>query len=304
MARSVPVRVPLAAAALAVLVAGSGCVDLAGANYPQYVDRDEKHFKTSGKPEVVLTTFDGTIEVRPWDRRDVQVVIERRGTTKEAADTIEVQTEQDGDRIVVEAKVPGRHGFGLWRNRSARLIVSMPAEADLKARSGDGSIDVEGIDGRVTVSSGDGTIRGRRLQGAIDVHTGDGSIRLDDLHGTLSARTGDGGIIASGVFTSVHARSGDGSVNISAEPGSASKDDWNITTGDGTVTLGLPDDFGAEIDAHTGDGGIRVQDLELTTASGRVNRDTVRGRIGSGGSTIRVRSGDGSIVLKRSRSTT
>jgi hypothetical protein len=304
MARSARVRVPLAAAALAALVAGSGCVDVVGADYPQHVERDEKHFTTKGRPEVVLTTFDGTIEVRPWDRNEVQVVIERRAATKEAADTIEVLTDQNGDRIEIETKVPGRHRFGLWNNRSARLIVSMPATADLKARSGDGSIDVEGIEGTVTVRSGDGAIRARRLQGDIDVHTGDGSIRLDDVNGALSATTGDGGIVASGVFTSVRARSGDGSVNISAESGSSSKGDWNITTGDGTVTLSLPDDFGAEIDAHTGDGGIRLQNMELTNVTGRLNRDTVRGRIGAGGSTVRVRTGDGSIVLKRSRAAT
>ena len=31
-------------------------------------------------------------------------------------------------------------------------------------------------------------------------------------------------------------------------------DDWDITTGDGSVSLYLPSDFGAELDAHTGDG--------------------------------------------------
>ena len=34
-------------------------------------------------------------------------------------------------------------------------------------------------------------------------------------------------------------------------------DDWDITTGDGSVTLYLPPDFSAELDARTSDGGIR-----------------------------------------------
>ena len=134
----------------------------------------------------------------------------------------------------------------------------------------------------------------------VDAQTGDGSIRLDDVNGALTVNTGDGTIVAAGTFTSVRARSGDGSVNITAESGSASTGDWNITTGDGSVTLALPDDFNAEIDAHTGDGGIRLQDLQLSNVTGRFGRDTVRGRVGSGGSTVRVRTGDGSITLKRS----
>lgn len=296
------VRAPLAAAAFAAAIAGTACVDIVGADFAKYVQRDEKHFTTTGKPDVTLTTFDGTIEVRPWDRQDVQVVIERRGATKEVAEAIEIQAEQTGDRIVVEAKVPTR-GSGIWHwhyNRSARLIVSLPATADLKARSGDGSIDIEGLNGNITVSSGDGTIHARRIHGAVDAQTGDGSIRLDDVNGALSANTGDGTIVATGTFTSVRARSGDGSVNITAERGSTSAQEWNITTGDGTVTLALPDDFAAEIDAHTGDGGIRLQDLQLENVSGQLGRDTVRGRLGSGGSTVRVRTGDGSITLKRS----
>ena len=66
-------------AALAALLAAPGCVDIVGADLNKYVERDEKHFTVSGKPDVALTTFDGSIEIRPWDKADVQVVIEKRG---------------------------------------------------------------------------------------------------------------------------------------------------------------------------------------------------------------------------------
>jgi hypothetical protein len=77
-------------------------------------------------------------------------------------------------------------------------------------------------------------------------------------------------------------------------------EDWNITTGDGGVTLYLPSGFGAELDAHTGDGGIR-NDLDVVSASsGERNRRTLRGRLGQGGKQIRIRTGDGSIRLRPS----
>src|SRR5437762_3749750 len=216
------VRVPLTAAAFAALLAGAGCVDMIGADFAKYVQRGEKHFTVSGKPDVTVATFDGAIEVRTWDRQEVQVVIERRGATKEAADTIEIEADQHDNTITVEAKVPHTRGFAAWHaNRSAKLIVSLPATSDLKARSGDGSIDVEGVDGKVALSSGDGSIHARRIHGDVDAHTGDGSIRLDDVNGALTVNTGDGTIVAAGAFTSVRARSGDGSVNITAESGSA-----------------------------------------------------------------------------------
>ena len=46
----------------------------------------------------------------------------------------------------------------------------------------------------------------------------------------------------------------DGSITFRAAAGTSMKDDWSMTTGDGGVALYLPSDFGAELDAHTGDG--------------------------------------------------
>ena len=161
----------------------------------------------------------------------------------------------------------------------------MPATADVHAKSGDGSIDAEGITGQLELRSGDGAIRGRRLGGDLLVHTGDGSIRLEEVKGAVRMNTGDGSIAANGTFTALSARSGDGSVRISAESGSESNGDWDITTGDGSVTLALPDGFNAEIDAHAGDGRVHVRDLSLTNVTGRLGRHSVRGQLGAGGST-------------------
>ena len=288
-------------AVLAGLVFASACVDIVGADLAKYVEREEKHFTTPGKPDVSVATFDGSIEVRPWDRAEVQVIVEKRAIDKKSVQTIDVQTRQDGNHIVVEVKVPQRKGFGIhFARRTAKLIVSVPAVADLSARSGDGSIDVEGITGRVELRSGDGGIHASRLDGDIKAHTGDGSIRLDGVKGALNVDTGDGSIVADGTFSSVRARSGDGSVRITAESGSAADGDWDITTGDGSVTLALPDTFGAQIDAHTGDGSIHMQDVTLSNVTGQIAKNTVRGTLGAGGSTVRVRTGDGSITSKRS----
>jgi DUF4097 and DUF4098 domain-containing protein YvlB len=271
-------------AVLAALLAAPGCVDIVGADLNKYVERDEKHFAVSGKPDVALATFDGSIEIRPWDKPDVQVVIEKRGRDKDDVAAIEVKAEQSGDRIEITVTEPKRdHGFNLhFNNRSAKLIVSVPASSDVAAKSGDGSIDIERVAGKVQLRSGDGSIRGRLLGGDVDANTGDGSVRLD------------------GKLTGVRVRTGDGSVTIHAETGSSPAADWDILTGDGSVTLELPDGFDAEIDAHTGDGGIHMRDVTLSNVTGDIRKNTMRGRLGAGGRAVRVRTGDGSITLKRS----
>ena len=289
---------------LAALATGPGCVDIVGSDLGQakYVERDEKHFSLSGKPDLAFTTFDGSIEIRPWDKPEVQVVVEKRGRDKHDVDLIEVKATQDGNRVEVTVTEPkNRGGFNLEFNnhRSAKLFVSVPASADISARSGDGSIDIEKVNGKVQLRSGDGSINGRLLTGAVDAHTGDGAIKLADVRGDLRVDTGDGSITLGGQLTSVHARSGDGSVIIEAEQGSAAEGDWDIVTGDGSVTLAVPDGFGAELDAHTGDGRIRMEDITLSNVSGALGRSTVKGRLGAGGHNLRVRTGDGSITLRR-----
>jgi hypothetical protein len=101
-----------------------------------------------------------------------------------------------------------------------------------------------------------------------------------------------------GKLTAVRLHTGDGSIVYRAQAGTAMAEDWEITTGDGGVSVYLPSDFGAELDAHTGDGTIR-NDLGLESGDrGEVSRRTVKGRIGAGGRQLRIRTGDGSINLR------
>jgi putative adhesin len=123
------------------------------------------------------------------------------------------------------------------------------------------------------------------------------------VNGDLEVHTGDGSITLGGKLTSVRARSGDGSVTIQLAEGSAANADWDIGTGDGSVTLEIPDGFGAELDAHTGDGGIATHGVTLSNVTGRIGRNTLRGRLGNGGHLLRIRTGDGSITLARARTT-
>ena len=277
----------------------SGCAEVVAVDVNRYVDRLEKRFEVAGKPELTLSTFDGSVEVRPWDRSEVLIVVERRAGTRDGVDSIDIDVDQDGDRIRLSARRQPEHRFD-WSfgGRSASLIVSVPAESDLQARTGDGSLDVEGLTGRVDLRSGDGAIRGRRLAGELKMATGDGSINLSDASGTLNAQTGDGSVRVDGLLSAVRVHTGDGTVTLAVAPGSEATADWTIATGDGSVTLELPDDFNAELDAHTGDGRISVEELRVNVA-GKMGKNRLRGQLGDGGEPLRIRTGDGSITLRR-----
>lgn len=265
--------------------------------------RDEKRFTVSGVPDIRVATFDGAIEIQAWDRSDVLVEIEKRGATKEAVDALQVISSQNGTRIELEVKPPKSESFsgiGLYRSSSARLILSVPQRTNLVARSGDGSIRVQQVNGRIELRTGDGSIRATEVGGELVLNTGDGSITVDGAEGRLSVDTGDGGVAVSGRLSGLNIRTGDGSIIYRAERESRLTEDWEITTGDGSVTVYLPSGLDANLDAYTGDGSIR-SDLDLIDSrEDRESRRSLRGRLGDGGRNIRIRTGDGVIRLRPS----
>ena len=290
---------------VAAATLGTACV--VSVDSQAQIVRDEKRFAVNGIPDVHLTTFDGAIEIQAWDRADVAIDVEKRGATREVVDGLEIKSSQQGNRIELEVKRPRTEsfsGFGFHQSASARLIVSVPRDVNIVARSGDGSIVIERVSGRLELRTGDGSIRASDVGGELILDTGDGSVTVDGARGLLDVDTGDGGVNVSGRLTSVKLHTGDGSIVYRAEPGSEMSDNWEITTGDGGVTLYLPAGFGADLDAHTGDGSIR-NDLDVVSSEeARGDKDerrrTLRGRVGTGGKQIRLRTGDGTIRLRPS----
>ena len=293
-------QMTFAVAVLAVLSTPACTIDVRGDNS---VVREEKRFTVSAQPDLRIRTFDGSIRVKSWDRNEVLVEIERRGPDQETAKALEVETSQESNRITIEVPEPkGRHGvhIGSWQSPSVSLTITAPRRMTLDAHTGDGSIMADDIAGTIGLTTGDGSIRIRRVEGGLKAHTGDGSIQINDASGTLQAESGDGSIDIDGRFEGLDVRSGDGSVQVNAGNGSVLKSDWSISTGDGSIGVRLPANIDAELDAHSNDGRVRAEGFSGLTSNTRNDDDggTVRGKLGSGGRSLRVRSGDGSISIR------
>ncbi len=297
------ISVPASAARLLPLFAAAwfavACDVTVGMQGGRMTEREKRDFRVSGVPELTLATFDGSIEIRAWDQPQVSVEIEKQASSKDALGQIQVNASQSGNHIDVEVRYADqeRSHFGLSRNRSARLIVSVPRQADIEARSGDGSVSIERINGRVRLETDDGSIKVTEINGDVRAHTGDGSMTLERVDGRVDAETGDGAILVSGRLQGVRLQSGDGSVRLRVDSGSRMADNWEIHTGDGSVGLELPSSFDAEIDAHADDGSVAVHELDV---KGDISKNSVRGQIGAGGRTMRITTGGGSITISRS----
>ena len=286
----------LVAAALAI----AACDITVGAS--EYSVREEKKFAVSGQAQLTLTTFDGNIEVRGWDRSEVVIEVEKRGPDQATVDKIQVKATQDGNAITVEVPKPSPlTTTGFRRTPSASLIVSAPAQTSVTARSGDGAVTVRRVNGNVDIDTDDGSVRVEELKGGLVVRTGDGAVDARQIEGSARINTGDGSVRAEGILKALDLETRDGSIDVSARKGSAVESGWTVTTGDGGVRLELPEGLNADLDAVCSDGRVQVE-AAGARAAGPDREDherrSFRGTLGSGGKPLRVRSGSGSITVK------
>ncbi len=293
------------AAAVVVLAAAlpAACsIDVRG---EEIVLREERRFTVGPELEMALATFDGALEIRSWDRPEVLVEIERRAASGADAQALEVRTTQEGNRLTIDVPDPRRNGDGLvhigsGQSPSVNLRVTAPARLALEARSGDGPIAARDLFGRITLRTDDGAISTDHLGGTLTVDTRDGPVVARDVQGHLELHTGDGAVEVSGALESLRITTGDGPVRLDAHQGSAMQNDWSIQTGDGAISVRLPGTFDAELDARSSDGRITVSGIGSATPSDDDDRPAqLRTRLGNGGSTLRISTGDGPITVNR-----
>jgi DUF4097 and DUF4098 domain-containing protein YvlB len=167
-------------------------------------------------------------------------------------------------------------------------------------RTGDGSIKVEHVTGKIELRSSDGSVTGIDLAGDVVAHTEDGTIKLERLDGKCDAASEDGSIEVQGRLEALRVSTDDGSVVVKALSGSKVDRDWSLTTRDGSMVLYVPDALAADLDAQVDDGTVRLDSsIVFEKASEGRAKNVLRGRLGAGGPRLTMRSGDGNIRLRR-----
>jgi DUF4097 and DUF4098 domain-containing protein YvlB len=233
----------------------------------------------------------------------VLVEVEKRGPDQATVDKIQVNASQNGNTITLEVSKPSPlTATSFQRSPSASLVVSVPLQTAITARSGDGSITIRRVNGKVDLDTDDGSVRVENVKGDLIVRTGDGSVRAREIDGRAKVNTGDGSIGIDGVFTGLQVETRDGSIEVTARAGSAIESEWSVTTGDGSIRMEVPEGFSADLDAQSADGRVRVDKLTDQDPAPAAREDdargSARGKLGAGGKPLKLRSGSGSITIK------
>lgn len=162
-------------------------------------------------------------------------------------DADQVVVHQDGDQVSVVA--PRQRG-GLFSGDGNRIdvVVTVPTDSDLTARSGSADIEVSGRIAGGHVKSGSGHVRVDTTVAALAVETGSGNVRVDCSAADLRVKSGSGDVLL---------------VDLAATATSA------VSTGSGDVLVGTNR---GPVVVKTGSGDLQVReaeaDVSLSTGSG------------------------------------
>jgi hypothetical protein len=260
-----------------------------------HADDWSKTYAINGRADLHVQTDDGSVSITSADQNEIYAHVTTTRYTI-GSSGVSIEESQNGNAVNIHVRIPHFH-WGFWGSGgSVHVDLRVPHNLNLDVNTGDGDVNAQPVSGNIRITTGDGNINASGLHGQIYLHSGDGRIDSSGMDGSLEVDTGDGHITIDGRFDWLRAETGDGSIDASAANGSNIGDGWTLHSGDGRITLRVPSNLNAELDAHTGDGSISW-DVPLTF-TGSVNRSYVHGKMNQGGGLLKISSGDGSIHIE------
>ncbi len=284
-----------------------------------------------------LNNVAGEIIVYSWDKEEVKMVATKSisswgiGDPEEFLDKIEIEITSQPKNLRIHTRYPtfswirnARVDYQLWipEATSVRLeSVSGTIQIEdhlnrVYAKTVSGKMKLENIRGNVEVktTSGDvviGNVQGdlawsstsgdldlANLVGDLDLHTTSGGVSGHEINGDIKANSVSGYLAfldSQGGLSYLHTTSGD----IRAELKVIDKDvsSMSLSTVSGGITLYLPEDASFDLDISTVSGEINTGFKVLIDS---VSERKLKGKVGTGGLVIELKTVSGDISLRKS----
>jgi hypothetical protein len=292
----------------------------------------DRRFSAPAGGRLTIDAAVGSVVVIGGHTAEVSVHAKIEGSTA-FVDRVHISAGQTASGVTISSRGADRdslHGFLRWLNftpNRVRLTVEVPRNYPVELRTAGGDVGVRNLDAPVRASTAGGDVRFRRITGNVKVHTAGGDARIEDVTGevTLDTAGGDIGVRhldgpadLSSSGGDIHVKDSTGSLELHTGGGDIKMqgDDGTIravtsggdiraelvanrgislSSGSGDITLLLPPDSHASIDAESTGGDVSC-DFPLSAAQ-VVAGSHVQGEIGGGGASISLHASGGDIHI-------
>ena len=244
-------------------------IPASAAELTQTIDRT---FDVKPGASVKLNNVNGRITVTAWDQPRVKVVAVKkveadRDEVQQVMNELRVDLQPHNGGLTIDTKYPKRNeGIGglfswiLGDHVEAQVTYELTVPRTMN----------------VDVTNTNGGIRVRDVSGNHDLDTTNGKIIVERCAGSLEASTTNGSIEAE--LTKVNR----------GQP-------LRFETTNGRIEVELPPDLALDVDADTTNGSIHT---DLPIATKRASRNSLRGTINGGGTSLRMRTTNGGIEIR------
>jgi len=244
------------------------------------IERESQSFTVSGTPQINIENFEGSVKVSTWDKPEVTVNAVKTAIDKQALAGIRFSAAQRGGGVTVETKFTQplrviRLGGTHMHTKGAyvELEIVVPHNANLRVTSGNGILSVAGVNGEVNLRTEHGPIDVNDGRGRLSAFTNNGLVSIVNFEGEVDAsEMGRDGIVLEGRFAQLKA-----------------------LTGGGPISLALPADVNANIEANTRN---VVNEGLNPTEEPTSTREVRRLKLGTGGPLFKLRINSGTLTLR------
>ncbi len=255
-------------------------------------------YPVTGKPTLTLETSDAGVEFRSCgDCHEIRIHVSIEGQKLSDYRLEEGQSGNEVHFLFKERPHTGAHIA--WHKEQSRVTVESPAELALEARTGDGNVNLSGLQGDISLMTGDGNLTLDRVSGNLRIRSGDGRVKITNADGAIDAHTSDGNLTVDGLFHALALHTSDGTLELSLREGTKLAGPSTIQSADGSVTIRVPQNFAADLNVHTSDGHVDCA-LPLTMdhyQSGGEGHQ-LRGKLNGGGTPLTVHTSDGNVKIE------
>jgi hypothetical protein len=291
--------------------------------------RIEKNFDLAPGGRLLLETDAGSVTVVGTSGSEVRLVI--TSSREDLQDKLDFSFEQDAGEVRIRAEKKGKSWLGSWNFKGKLLFeLEVPERTEIDLDTAGGSLDVDSIDGDVRLDTSGGRIRVssvrgevladtsgggitvREVEGDVTADTSGGGITIEDVDGEVNADTSGGGITVRDVTGDLVADTSGGSIEVSGAGGRVSADTsggpievefapgnsrgGTLSTSGGGIRVILDASVNLDVDASTSGGTVR-SDLPITVR-GSIDKHSLKGTLGGGGETLRLRASGGGIRIQ------
>jgi len=253
----------------------------------------------------------GSVTVVGSDARYIVVHADLRASESFLSD-FHISAEQTQSGVTISARKSHDgwfHWFGFGSSR-VQFTVEVPRDYPVYLQTAGGDLTVRDLNASVRAGTSGGNASVQNVAGTIDLHTSGGSIDAQHLNGSSKLSTSGGGIDVADSTGDLDLRSSGGSIRLQNDDGRIdahtsggniraelrANRGINLSTSGGNITVMLPQDTRASVDAETS-GGRVSSDFTLSTTQ-ITDSEHLRGAIGGGGPPIDLHTSGGDVRLE------